>query len=120
MTMQDVQDDLLAPDARELRAKLFRGLGDPSRLAILNALVSGESSVQEIVGHTGLGQPNVSNHLRCLLDCGLVSRRSEGRFVRYRLADARVADLMRDADRLLTSAATGIGDCERYARQVAS
>ena len=95
MMTNDAQGDLLAADALELRAKLFRGLGDPSRLAILDALVSGERNVQEIVGHTGLGQPNVSNHLRCLLDCGLVSRRSEGRFVRYRLADGRVADLLR-------------------------
>ncbi|WP_316014619.1 metalloregulator ArsR/SmtB family transcription factor [Roseobacter sp. HKCCA0434] len=114
MTTQDVQDDLSAPDALELRAKLFRGLGDPSRLAILDALVSGERSVQEIVGDTGLSQPNVSNHLRCLLDCGLVSRRSEGRFVRYRLADRQVAGLIHDADRLLATTATGINNCERY------
>ncbi|SPJ22493.1 ArsR/SmtB family transcription factor [Palleronia abyssalis] len=114
MTTQGVRDDLLAHDALELRAKLFRGLGDPSRLAILDALVSDECSVQEVVGHTGLGQPNVSNNLRCLLDCGLVSRRSEGRFVRYRLADRRVAELIRAADRLLASTATGLGDCERY------
>ena len=114
MTLQNIQDDLSAADTLEPRAKLFRGLGDPSRLAILDALVSGERNVQEIVGHTGLGQPNVSNHLRCLLDCGLVSRRSEGRFVRYRLADGRVADLLRDADRLLAATGTGIDGCESY------
>ena len=114
MTVQNVQDDLSAPDTLELRAKLFRGLGDPSRLAILDALLSGERNVQEIVGHTGLGQPNVSNHLRCLLDCGLVSRRSEGRFVRYRLADGRIAGLIQDADRLLAATGTGIDNCERY------
>ena len=68
MTAQNIQDDLSAPDTLELRAKLFRGLGDPNRLAILDALESNECSVQEIVGRTGLGQPNVSNHLRCLLD----------------------------------------------------
>ena len=114
MMMQDVQDDLSAPDTVALRAKLFRGLGDPSRLAILDALVSGERNVQEIVGHTGLGQPNVSNHLRCLLDCGLVSRRSEGRFVRYRLADGRIAGLIQDADRLVAATATGLDNCKRY------
>ena len=114
MTMQDVQDDLSAPHTVALRAKLFRGLGDPSRLAILDALVLDECSVQEIVGHTGLGQPNVSNHLRCLLDCGLVSRRSEGRFVRYRLADGRIAGLIQDADRLVASTATGLDNCKRY------
>lgn len=120
MTAQDVPAKLLEPDTVELRAKLFRGLGDPSRLAILDALVLNERSVQEIVAHTGLGQSNVSNHLRCLLDCGLVGRRSEGRFVRYRLANGRVADLIRDADQLLASVATGISDCERYTGQVAS
>ncbi|AUQ64877.1 MAG: DNA-binding transcriptional ArsR family regulator [Afipia broomeae] len=114
MTARDIQDDLSASNALELRAKLFRGLSDPSRLAILNALVSGERSVQEIVAHSGLGQPNVSNHLRCLLDCGLVSRRTEGRFVRYRLADRRVASLIHDADRLLAATGAGIDTCERY------
>ena len=114
MTAQNIQDDLPAPDTLELRAKLFRGLGDPSRLAILDALVSDERSVQEIVGHTGLGQPNASNHLRCLLDCGLVTRRSEGRFVRYRLADGRIADLIRDAGRLLASNANGVDTCRNY------
>jgi hypothetical protein len=57
MTAQNIQDDLSAPDTLELRAKLFRGLSDPSRLTILDALVSDERNVQEIVGHTGLGQP---------------------------------------------------------------
>ena len=114
MTTQDVQDDLSAPDTLELRAKLFRGLSDPSRLTILDALASDERNVQEIVGHTGLGQPNVSNHLRCLLECGLVSRRSKGRFVRYRLADRRVADLIRDADQLLASTANGVDACQSY------
>ena len=44
----------------------------------------------------------------------LVTRRSEGRFVRYRLADGRVADLLRDADRLLAATGTGIDGCESY------
>ena len=111
---QNVQAEPLVPDALKMRAKLFRGLGDPSRLAILEALVPEERSVQEIVRQTGLGQPNVSNHLRCLLDCGLVSRRSEGRFVWYRLADGRVADLIHDSDQILASAATGVDGCKRY------
>lgn len=114
MTLQNIQDDLSAADTLEPRAKLFRGLGGPSRLAILDALLSDERSVQEIVTQTGLGQPNVSNHLRCLLDCGLVSRRNEGRFVRYRLADRRIADLIRDADQLLASTAVGVDACRSY------
>ena len=62
-----------------LKAKLFNGLADPSRLSILEALRGGPLSVGEIVRQTGLSQPNVSNHLSCLHDCGLVARRQEGR-----------------------------------------
>jgi ArsR family transcriptional regulator, cadmium/lead-responsive transcriptional repressor len=73
----------------ETRAKLFRGFCDPSRLSILEALRGGPRSVGEMVESTSLGQPNVSNHLSCLLDCGLVVREQRGRFGIYSLADLR-------------------------------
>jgi ArsR family transcriptional regulator, cadmium/lead-responsive transcriptional repressor len=73
-----------------LKAKLFRGLADPSRLAILEALRAGERTVSDVVAATGLSQPNASNHLACLRDCGLVESRQDGRRVYYRLADERV------------------------------
>ena len=59
-----------------LKAKIFRGLADPSRLAILEALRSGEKRISEIVTLTGLSQPNVSGHLTCLKDCGLLVSRN--------------------------------------------
>ena len=55
----------------DLQAKLFRGFADPSRLGILDALRNGPLTVSEIVEATSLSQPNVSNHLGCLRDCGL-------------------------------------------------
>ena len=51
-----------------LKAKLFRGFADPSRLAILEALRSTPLNVGEIVVATGLSQSNISNHLCCLRD----------------------------------------------------
>lgn len=57
-----------------LKAKLFRGFSDPSRLSILEALRNGPLTVGEIVEATGLTQSNTSNHLSCLNDCGLVRR----------------------------------------------
>ena len=99
----------------ELRAKLFRGLSDPSRLAIVEALRDGPRSVGGIVDATGLGQSNVSNHLACLLGCGLVDREQRGRRAIYRLADARVDDLLGLADALLAEVARGVGDCPRCA-----
>ncbi len=77
--------------AVDLQAKLFRGFADPSRLAILEALRRGPLTVTEVVQATGLTQSNVSNHLGCLRDCGLVASEQKGRYVRYRLSDERVA-----------------------------
>lgn len=96
------------------RAKLFRGLGDPSRLGILESLRDGARSVSEIVDATGLTQSNVSNHLACLLDCGLVIREQRGRFAIYRLSDERVDALLALADTVLADVACGVEVCSRY------
>lgn len=92
-------------------AKLCRGLSDPSRLSILEALRPGALSVGEIVLATGLTQSNVSNHLGCLHDCGLVRRDQEGRFVRYSLSDPRVEMLLRLSEELLADSARGVLAC---------
>ena len=97
-----------------LKAKLFRGFSDPSRLAIVEALRSGPMSVTEIVETTGLSQSNTSNHLGCLRDCGLVTREQEGRYILYQLSDRRVATLLRLADEVLADVAKGVYECTRY------
>jgi DNA-binding transcriptional ArsR family regulator len=111
----------LAPapaNALALKAKLFRGFADPSRLAILECLRESPRTVGEVVRLTGLSQPNVSNHLQCLWDCGLVERHRHGRFVRYRLSDPRVAALLALADQVLAEVARGVYQCTRYAEGV--
>ncbi|MFQ3683130.1 ArsR/SmtB family transcription factor [Roseiflexus sp.] len=102
------------PKPVELQAKLFRGFSDPSRLSILEALRDGALTVSEIVQATGLAQSNVSNHLGCLRDCGLVTARQQGRFVYYALRDTRVGQLLRLADELLADVAKGVYECTRY------
>lgn len=98
-----------------LKAKLFRGFSDPSRLTILEALKGGGPlTVTQLAEATGLGQPNVSNHLGCLHECGLVSREQQGRFVYYALSDRRVTTLLRTADELLSDTARGVYECTRY------
>ena len=97
-----------------LKAKLFRGLADPSRLIILEALAAGPMTVSEIVEATSLSQSNTSNHLGCLRDCGLVSSVQHGRYVRYQLNDPRVAATLRLADELLADIAQNIYECTRY------
>jgi DNA-binding transcriptional ArsR family regulator len=66
------------------------------------------------VQSTGLTQPNVSNHLSCLRDCGLVRLRQQGRFAYYSLSDDRVAQLLGLADELLADVARGVYECTRY------
>lgn len=97
----------------ELRATLFHGFSDRSRLAILEQLVGGECRVSDIVFSTGLSQSNVSTHLACLWDCGLVAREKRGREVYYRLIDG-VRELLMAADRILEQAGETVGACPRY------
>ena len=103
------------PQATTLKAKLFRGFSDPSRLSILEALRCGSLTVTDIAETTKLSQSNVSNHLGCLRDCGLVVSEQNGRYVHYQLSDKRVAALLRLADELLADVAKGVYACTRYA-----
>lgn len=98
----------------QLIAKLFRGFADPSRLGILETLRDGPLAVGEIVDATGLSQSNVSNHLACLKDCGLVTCERQGRNVIYRSSDPRVNELLAFADALLADVAQGVPACTRY------
>lgn len=97
-----------------LKAKLFRGFADPSRLRILETLRSGALTVGEIVKRTELSQSNVSNHLACLRDCGLVLASQQGRYVSYQLRDARVHTLLDVAEQLLSDVAHEVYACTRY------
>jgi len=98
----------------ELKARLMRGLADASRLSILEALRRGPLTVTEIVAATGLSQPNASNHLACLRDCGLVRAEARGRSTLYQLSDPRVDQLLHLADELLAEVARGVYACTRY------
>lgn len=68
-------------------AERFKALGEPARLQLLMALRGGERTVGELVELTGLGQANVSKHLHQLHDCGYVTRRKEGTFAYYAIAN---------------------------------
>lgn len=111
-----VRGSIGAEEALELKAKLFRGLAEPSRLALLEALRQAERSVGELVAATGLSQANVSAHLACLRDCGLVTSRSEGRFVYYRVAGREVERMLAHADGILAALAGRIAACASYRR----
>jgi len=95
-------------------AALFRAAGDPSRLAILGHLMLGEHRVRELTAHLGLAQSTVSEHLRCLLDCGLVKVRAEGRSSVYSLAvEPEVRTLLVAAEKLLAATGDAVLLCPR-------
>ena len=83
----------LSDEAMELVAARFRTLGDPLRIALLQALRAGEHNVGELVDAVGSTQPNVSKHLKLLGEAGLVHRRQERTAVYYSIADPSVFDL---------------------------
>ena len=97
----------------DLRAILFHGFANRSRLRILEALAEGERRVSDIVELTGLTQSNVSTHLACLHDCALVERERRGREVHYRTAPG-VSELLAAADDIVERAGEHISSCSRY------
>ena len=102
---------LVAPQV--LAARLFRGFADPTRVGILLALLDGERRVSDLVAAVGGSQPNVSGHLACLRECGLVvDRPAERRQVFYRLAGPEVAELLRAAENVLSASGTAVALCD--------
>jgi ArsR family transcriptional regulator len=85
------------PAAVERAARLFRAMGDPQRLALLQHLGGGELCVSELVAASGEKFPTVSARLRILRTEGLIRRRRNGLHVFYTLADAHVAGLVSNA-----------------------
>ena len=75
----------------EALGRIGIALADESRRQLLVALLEGPGYPAELAERFGLSKANVSNHLACLRGCGLVATTSEGRRVRYALADPRFA-----------------------------
>lgn len=98
----------------DLKAQLFRGFSDRTRLSILEALRESLLTVTEIVDLTGLSQSNVSNHLACLRGCGLVSCEQRGRYVYYQLSNPRIDSVLLMVEDLLSDIGSHVYECTRY------
>lgn len=95
-----------------LAARMFRGFADPTRVALLLEMLQGERRVTDLVAAVGGSQSNISGHLACLKECGLVvDRPGERRQVFYRLASPEVTDLLSAAERLLLANGAAIELC---------
>jgi ArsR family transcriptional regulator, lead/cadmium/zinc/bismuth-responsive transcriptional repressor len=74
-------------------AELFKVLGDPTRLRILDALSGGEMRVQDIADRLAMTQSAISHQLHTLKDHRVVKARRDGRWVYYSIDDAHVKEL---------------------------
>ena len=78
----------------EVKANLFRVLGHPARVRLLELLREGERSVGALQAELGLDSGGTSQHLAALRRIGLVESRREGTSVYYRVDDQRVFELL--------------------------
>ncbi len=97
----------------EATARFFRALADPTRLKLLEYIVTGERTAADCVAHAGISQPRVSVHLSCLVGCGYVTARRNGRKLRYAVGDPRVVDLVVLARSLAADNAAALTCCPR-------
>ena len=77
----------------ELIARRFRAIGEPMRIRLLDRLREGEATVLELTDALESSQQNVSKHLQVLLEAGILSRRKEGTYAYYSIADEAVLAL---------------------------
>ncbi len=116
MAMKAVHgEEIDGPAALGLAASLFHGFSDRSRLTIVQHLALGEHRVVDLTRHLGLAQSTVSKHLLCLLDCGLVTVRPQGRASVYSLAHREATlELLRAAETLLGLTGDAVQLCPRH------
>jgi ArsR family transcriptional regulator len=89
----------------KMKVEFFKSLSQPTRLAILDLLQSGERSVGQIVEATGRSHNLVSQSLSRLRRHGLVRVRKHGRFAIYSLASPRIGSLLELVDELMVDIA---------------
>jgi len=90
----------LSAEEAEATAGLFKALGDPARVRIVNTLATASEPVCvcNLIDPLGLSQPTVSHHMKKLLDAGLVEREQRGKWAYYSLKRDAVETLAAVAD----------------------
>jgi len=114
-----MREDVLRTKGAEadLLSSVFRGFAEPTRLAIMLELARGERRVTDLVDKIDMSQANISGHLACLRDCGLVEGEPRGRQVFYRIGSAEVVGVIRAAEKVLRRHGHDIDSCPTYGRR---
>ena len=89
--------------------RLGRAMADPTRSRILMTLLDGPSYPAVLSRELDLTRSNVSNHLTCLRDCGIVVAEPKGRQTRYEIADPHLAAALTALDEAAIAAHALVG-----------
>ena len=102
--------ELLTDELQAFKAAFFRALAHPIRIRILELLVKGGRSVQELQEALSVDQPVVSQQLAVLRANNIVSGRKEGVSVRYALRDPLIGELLETARQIFNNHLVGTQD----------
>jgi ArsR family transcriptional regulator len=100
MQREDKRSEPIAGELQMFKAQFFRALAHPTRIRMLEILVRGGRTVQELRDDLELDQPIVSQQLAVLRHQGIVSAQKQGLSVRYTLRDPLVGSLLDVARRI--------------------
>src|SRR6187431_2760088 len=100
-------EPMIAGELQIFKAQFFRALAHPTRIRMLEILVRGGRTVQELQEALALDQPIVSQQLAVLRNQGIVSAQKEGLSVRYTLRDPLVGELLDLARRIFNNQLAG-------------
>ncbi|MDD9348348.1 metalloregulator ArsR/SmtB family transcription factor [Mumia sp.] len=87
---------VLDDDQAAVLARMFKALGDPTRVRLMSLIAAsegGEACICDLTEPVGLSQPTVSHHMKQLVSAGLVTREQRGRWAYYRVVDSALTDL---------------------------
>lgn len=102
--------DVSTENLQAFKAAFFRALAHPVRIRILEILIRGERSVQELQETLGVDQPVVSQQLAVLRATNIVSGKKEGVSVRYAVRDPLIGKLLETARQIFNNHLVGTQD----------
>lgn len=84
-----VTGGIVTDETAETLARMFKALGDPTRVKLLSLIAAaedGEACICDMTEPVGLSQPTVSHHMKLLVEAGLATREQRGKWAYYRVA----------------------------------
>ena len=88
----------LEPAQADRIARVFKALGDPTRVKLMSLIAAGEGGeacICDLTDPVGLSQPTVSHHMKLLVEAGLATREQRGKWAYFRVVDGALESAAR-------------------------